>query len=290
MFDEIREAAVWMIDTHVHLWDLKRRSQPWTRRFPALQRSFWLDDLAELADHHRVDGFVVVQAGDTLGETLELLQLAAESPLIVGVIGWVNLESADIGAQIAQLRLAPGGDTLVGVRHQLQVERDQAWIARPAVRGGLRVLAQAGLSYDIVCAPEQLPTVLSTVEKVPELRFVLDHAGKPPIASGELERWREDLAQLAACPNVAVKLSGLVTEADWTHWTQAQLEPVIDHVLACFGPERTMVGSDWPVCLLAATYGEVLETLAPCLGELPENEVEDLLDKTAWRWYRGPRL
>lgn len=275
-----------VVDAHVHLWDLRRRPQPWTDAFPPLQRSFWIDDLTELASRQGIDGFIVVQAGDTREETLELLALAATSALVDGVVGWVDLAAADVSAQIAELRRAPGGSKLVGVRHQLQLERDPDWIAGPAVRAGLRALAQAGLCYDIVVSPEQLPTVLATVVDVPELRFVLDHAGKPPIAAGDLERWRENLATLAACPSVAVKLSGLVTEADWTHWTQAELQPVIDHVLECFGPARTMVGSDWPVCLLAAEYGSVMGTLGPAFGRLTEAERDDLRAGTARRWYR----
>jgi L-fuconolactonase len=280
-----------VVDAHVHLWDLDVRPQPWTEEFPVLQRSFRLGDLGELASRCKVDGFVVVQAGDTFEESLELLALAAGSRLIAGVVGWVDLGAPDaVADQLAQLRAAPGGNALVGVRHQLQVEPDQEWIARPAVREGLRALAQTGLCYDIVASPDQLPTVLTTVLDVPELRFVLDHAGKPPIAGGALAAWRADLKRLAECPNVAVKLSGLVTEADWGNWTQAQLEPVIEHVLACFGPERTMFGSDWPVCLLAAGYDEVYATLTPLVLELPAPAVNDLLDGTARRWYRGERL
>ncbi len=279
-----------MIDAHVHLWDLDVRPQPWTGEFPVLQRSFRLADLAALAGRRGLDGCVVVQAGDTFEESLELLALAARSSLIAGVVGWVDLAGPDVAAQLAQLRGAPGGNALVGVRHQLQVEPDPEWIGRPAVREGLRVLAAAGLTYDIVVAPQQLPAVVATVQAVPELRFVLDHAGKPPIAGGELARWHADLERLAACPNVAVKLSGLVTEADWDGWTQEQLDPVIRHVLACFGAERTMFGSDWPVCLLAADYDAVYATLTPLLLELSEWAAEDLLDGTARRWYGGERL
>lgn len=275
-----------VVDAHVHLWDLSKRPQPWTDAFPSLQRSFWIDDLTELAFRQGIDGFIVVQAGDTREETLELLALAATSALVDGVVGWVDLAAADVSAQIAELRGARGGRKLVGIRHQLQLESDPDWIARPAVRAGLRTLAQAGLCYDVVVSPEQLPTVLATVVEVPELRFVLDHAGKPPIADGDLERWRENLVALAACPSVAVKLSGLVTEADWTHWTQAELEPVIDHVLECFGPARTMVGSDWPVCLLAAEYESVMGTLGPAFGRLTQAECDDLRAGTARRWYR----
>jgi L-fuconolactonase len=165
---------------------------------------------------------------------------------------------------VAALKTAPGGGKLVGVRHQLQVEPDPRYLARPGVREGLIVVAAAGLAYDVVVSPGQLPLVAETAVALPHVRFVLDHAGKPPIASGDQQAWRADLARLGALPNMAVKLSGLVTEADWAGRAQADLAPVIDHVLACFGAERTMVGSDWPVCLLAADYGEVRSAIAGC--------------------------
>ncbi len=275
-----------MIDAHVHLWDLSARAQPWTNAFPQLQRSFWLDDLERLAAGCDVDGFIVVQPGDTHEESLELLALAAKSPLIAGVVGWVDLARGDVAEQLAELRAAPGGEALVGVRHQLQLERDPAWIRRPAVLEGLRAVARTDLCYDIVVSPEQLPLVIETVREVPELRFVLDHAGKPSIAAGGLARWREDIERLARCPGVVAKLSGLVTEADWTEWTQAQLDPVIDYVLACFGPQRTMAGSDWPVCLLAADYQAVCRTLEPALRRLSAGERADVCGGTAKRWYR----
>lgn len=275
-----------MIDAHVHLWDLHAHPQPWTDAFPELQRSFWLGDLEQLAAEHGIDGFILVQPGDTREESLELLALAAGSPLIAGVVGWVDLASGDAARQLAELRAAPGGEALVGVRHQLQLERDPDWIRRPAVLAGLREVARADLCYDVVVSPEQLPVVIETVHELPELRFVLDHAGKPPVATGNLGRWREDIARLGRHPAVAVKLSGLVTEADWARWTQAQLDPVIDDVLACFGPQRTMAGSDWPVCLLAADYQAVRRTLDPALRRLSAAERADVCGGTAKRWYR----
>jgi L-fuconolactonase len=277
---------VTVIDAHVHLWDLTTRPQPWTGQFPALQRSFLLRDLEQEMNSHGVDTAVVVQAGDTTCETLDLLALAATSPRLAGVVGWADLDSGDVAGAVAALRAAPGGDRLVGVRHQLQAEPDPLYLARPGVRDGLTAVAAAGLAYDVVVSPGQLPLIVDTAAALPDVRFVLDHAGKPPIASGDLRAWRADLARLAALPNTAVKLSGLVNEADSARWTQADLAPVIDHVLACFGAERTMAGSDWPVCLLAADYGTVRSTLAAALARLDGAGQAAVLGGTVARWYR----
>ena len=275
-----------VVDAHVHLWDLAAGPQPWTAQFPVLARDFLLPELEKVLDDHGVDAAVVVQAGDTAGETLDLLALAGTTPRLAGVVGWVDLDGPDVRAAVAALRAAPGGGKLVAVRHQLQVEPDPGYLARPGVRAGLAVVAEAGLAYDVVVSPWQLPLVTETAAALPAARFILDHAGKPPLASGDLAEWEADLARLAELPNVAVKLSGLVTEADWATWSPASLSPAIEHVLGCFGADRTMAGSDWPVCLLAAGYGAVRATLDPVLGTLDPAGRADVLGRTAARWYR----
>jgi L-fuconolactonase len=275
-----------VLDAHVHLWDLAARPQPWTDAFPVLQRSFLLPELERVLADHGTDAAVVVQAGDTADETLDLLALAATTPRLAGVVGWVDLDGPDVGSALAVLRAAPGGSKLVAVRHQLQVEPDPRYLARPGVRSGLTAVAEAGLAYDVVVSPWQLPLVTETAAALPDTRFVLDHAGKPPVASGDLRAWRADLARLAELPNVAVKLSGLVTEADWATWTQADLTPVLGHALACFGADRAMAGSDWPVCLLAASYGAVQATLDPVLSRLDAPGRAAVRGGTAAHWYR----
>jgi L-fuconolactonase len=274
-----------VLDAHVHLWDLATRPQPWTAPFPVLHRSFLVDELRTVLHSHGVAAAIVVQAGDTTGETLELLAWAAAEPVLAGVVGWADLDAPQLTRQLERLRGAPGGDRLVGVRHQLQVEPDPRWLARAQVRAGLRELAEHDLVFDVVVSPEQLPLVLETVRTAPSTSFVLDHAGKPPIATGDLRSWRRDLAELAQSPNVAVKLSGLVTEAGPDGWSQDQLQPVIEHVFACFDPSRVMAGSDWPVCLLAAGYAEVQATLQAALALLTEAERAAVLGGTARRWY-----
>jgi L-fuconolactonase len=271
------------IDAHHHVWDLAVRPQPWTDAFPVLQRSFGLDALGPELDRAGVDGTVVVQTVDSPDETRELLDLAARDGRVRGVVGWFDLGAADLADRLAETCAA--GSPLVGVRHQLQVEPDQAWLARHDVRRGLRTVAEHDLVFDVVVSPGQLPLVADTVAHLDGVRFVLDHAGKPPLASGDLHAWTRDVRRLAGLPNVAVKLSGLVTEADWDTWTVAQLRPVVDVVLEAFGPDRTMTGSDWPVCLLAASYEEVTSAHDDLTSALSEAERDAVHGGTAVRWY-----
>jgi L-fuconolactonase len=276
-----------VLDAHVHLWDLAAHPQPWTEPLPRLRRSFFVDELRSVLQGHGVQAAIVVQAGDTTGETVDLLALADTEPVIAGVVGWADLTAADLPAQLDALRAGPGGRRLVGLRHQLQVEPDPRWLERDQVRTGLWQLAARELAFDVVVSSHQLPLVIDTVSALPETRFVLDHAGKPPLTNDDLSAWRSCITALSALPNVAVKLSGLVTEAGWDTWTQAQLDPVIEHVLDGFGPDRAMAGSDWPVCLLAADYGAVQATLQGALTRLDADARASVLGGTARRWYLG---
>jgi L-fuconolactonase len=274
-----------VLDAHVHLWDLTAHPQPWTQSLPRLRRSFLVDELRSVLQDHGVQAAIAVQAGDTTGETVDLLALADTEPVIAGVVGWADFTATDLPAQLDALRAAPGGHRLVGLRHQLQVEPDPRWLAQDQVRTGLRQLAERGLVFDLVVSPHQLPLAIDTVAAIPGTRFVLDHAGKPRLVDGDLSAWRSSISALSAWPNVAVKLSGLVTEAAWDSWTQEQLDPVIEHVLDRFGPNRVMAGSDWPVCLLAADYGAVRATLNGALTRLDADERAAVLGGTARRWY-----
>jgi L-fuconolactonase len=259
------------VDAHHHLWDLDRRPQPWTEGLPALQRSFGFRELEPQLDAAGVAGTVLVHTVGVLAETHELLQLAHAEPRVLGVVGWFDLTGAALSEELDEARALPGGERLVGVRHQLQTEPDPDWLARPDVRRALRRLGEVGLAYDVVASPEALPDVPAAVDSAPGTTFVLDHAGKPGLASGDLLGWRRDIAELARREHVAVKLSGLVTEADWATWAVDDLRPAVDTVLETFGPHRTMWGSDWPVSLLAgadyATWVEVSEELLTGLSE-----------------------
>jgi L-fuconolactonase len=197
----------------------------------------------------------------------------------------VDLTAPSVADDIAALREHRGGRWLKGIRHQVQGEPDPRWLCQEDVRRGLRAVADAGLVYELLTLPHQLPAAIETVEALPEVTFVLDHCSKPPIAGGELEPWASRVSELAAYENVYCKLSGLVTEADWTGWTVAQLQPYADVVLEAFGSERLMFGSDWPVCLLAASYVQVLEAADAVTAELSEAERQDVFGGTAARVY-----
>ncbi|MDQ1563780.1 MAG: L-fuconolactonase [Actinomycetota bacterium] len=282
----IRSAMV-RIDAHHHVWDLDVRDQPWTAGLPALRRSFDIDDLAPDLAAADIDATVVVQTITTPDETPELLAMAAASPLIAGVVGWVDLEARDIAHQIAALRELPGGGGLVGIRHQVQGEPDPDWLTRPSVLRGLSAVATAGLSYDLLVTPGQLPAAIGAARRVPGLRFILDHAGKPRIARGELEQWSALIASLAALPNVAAKLSGLATEAS-APWSVSQLQPYVDVLLTSFGASRIMFGSDWPVSLLAAPYSETVAAAEHLLRGASNSDREAVFGATALEWYQLP--
>lgn len=271
------------IDAHHHIWDLAVRPQPWTDGLPAMRRTFTFEELVPTLDRHRFDGTVLVQTVNDPDETSELLELAATQPWIAGVVGWVDLARPEVASRIQQLRSAPGGDRLVAVRHQVQYETGD-WLARPAVRRGIAALGEAGLAYELVVTAAQLPSVASLVAALPEVRFVLDHGGKPPIASGALQPWAAHVAAIAARPNVICKLSGLATEAG-DGWTEQTLRPYVDVLAESFGASRLMFGSDWPVCLLAGGYDRVLEATEHLSAQWSESDRADLFGRTAVHAY-----
>ncbi|WP_328408382.1 amidohydrolase family protein [Streptomyces violaceus] len=250
-----------VIDAHHHVWDLSVRDQDWITgpELAPLRRDFTMKDLESEARAAGVDRTVLVQTVTVPEETPEFLALADEHDLIAGVVGWTDLTRPDVAEELARLRELPGGRHLKGIRHQVQGEPDPEWLLRPDVRRGLAAVADAGLVYDLVVLPRQLPACTRAAADLPGLTFVLDHLGKPPIASGALDPWASHLRALAALPNTVGKLSGLVTEADLASWTVEDLRPYADMALEAFGPERLMYGSDWPVSTLAATYGETLD-------------------------------
>jgi L-fuconolactonase len=276
-----------VVDAHHHLWDLGVRDQEWItgEALAPIRRDFRPADLAPLAAANGVAQTVVVQTALVAEETSELLAIAADSTLIAAVVGWLDLTAPDVADRVAELRQGPGGATLAGIRHQVQLEPDPGWLTRPDVLRSLRQLGEAGLVYDLVVQAHQLPACVHAARQLPELTFVLDHLGKPPIAAGTLEPWAADVRALAALPNTVCKLSGLVTEADWATWTVADLRPYADTVLAAFGPDRVMFGSDWPVSTLAADYAEVLDAARALTAGLSGTEQDAVFRATATRVY-----
>ncbi|AHH93857.1 amidohydrolase family protein [Kutzneria albida] len=272
------------VDAHHHVWDLTVRDQPWTTG--VIRRSFGVEDLLPLASQGSVEATVLVQTVTVPEETPEFLALAEQWPLVQAVVGWTDLTAEDVADRLAELTGGTGGRWLRGIRHQVQGEPDPDWLCRAEVRRGLAAVGQAGLVYELLTLPHQLPAAVRTVSELPEVRFVLDHCSKPPIASGELEPWAGEIRRLAAWENVACKLSGLVTEADHANWSVADLRPYAEVVLAAFGPDRVMFGSDWPVCLLAAEYPEVLDATEQLTAELSAAERERVFGGTATEVYR----
>ncbi|MBO3746410.1 amidohydrolase family protein [Streptosporangiaceae bacterium NEAU-GS5] len=276
------------IDAHHHLWDPGRRDYPWMAgdALAPIRKPYDLADLTRHTAAAGVDRTVLVQTISSHAETLEFLTTASASGgLIAGVVGWLDLTAPDVADRLAELRAGPGGDLLVGVRHQVQDESDPEWLSRPDVRAGLRAIADAGLVYDLLVLVHQLPMAIQTVRDLPELRFVLDHAAKPSIAAGMIEPWATHLKTLSDEPNVSCKLSGLVTEASWTSWRPGDIAPYSARVLECFGPSRVMFGSDWPVCELAATYPQVVELAATVTAHLAPEERARIFTGTAIDWY-----
>ncbi|WP_428950710.1 amidohydrolase family protein [Streptomyces sp. cg35] len=276
-------APAGIIDAHHHVWDLSVRDQDWITgpELAPIRRNFTLDDLAPDVRASGVGATVLVQTVTVAEETPEFLALAERSDLVAAVVGWTDLTRPDVADTLAALGRLPGGRHLAGIRHQVQGEPDPEWLLRPDVSRGLAAVAAAGLVYDLVVLPHQLPACVKAAADHPELLFVLDHLGKPPIAAGDLEPWRTHVRALAALPNTVCKLSGLVTEADRATWTVETLRPFADTVLDAFGPGRVMFGSDWPVCTLAATYGKV----ADIARELAGGADEDVFAGTARRVY-----
>ena len=238
------------------------------KELSAIRRRFGPDDLRPLLRSDGIDKTVLVQTVSSLDETRELLSVATETDFVAGVVGWVDLTEPSVAQTIDELRTGLGGGKLVGIRHQVHDEADPEWLLRDDVQRGIAAVGDAGLVYDLLVRTRELPAALETVRKLARTRFVIDHAAKPQIAAGSWdEAWEEALAPFAAAENVGCKLSGLVTEADWMLWTPAQLEPYVQRALRWFGPARCMFGSDWPVCLLAATYPKVVGVMRTMIGD-----------------------
>lgn len=274
-----------VIDAHHHLWTA---DYPWLAGEPELEpirRDYGVDDLRANLKAAGVDKTILVEADwGHPSETVEFLHLAGAVDEIAGVVGFIDLLDPQLANTLARYANHPRARFLVGLRDQVQGRPEADFLARPEVVAALKAIAGTVPTYDLIVRVDQLPAAARAAAAVPELTFVLDHLGKPRIRDGEagLRAWREAVAPLAKQPNVAAKLSGLVTEADWRHWRPADLRPFVQTALELFGPDRLMFGSDWPVCELASTYTRVKDALTEILGR-PD---PDVFGGTATRTYQ----
>lgn len=273
------------IDAHHHVWDLTVRPQRWMDgagpAYDPLRRSFTIDEYATDAAEAGIGASIAVQTVASEDETAELLTMTTTHPIVAGVVGWVDLRKRDVVDRITRLRDGSGGHRLCGVRHQVHDERDVDWITRQDVRRGIAAVGEHGLAYDLLVKPMHLAPALATVDALPFVRFVVDHLGKPPVASGQLEPWASGIRALAERPNTWCKLSGLLHEADWSDWNVDDLRPYVEVVLDAFGPARVMSGSDWPVCTLGASCSAALAAHDAAMPALAPDEANAVRVTTA---------
>jgi L-fuconolactonase len=272
------------IDSHQHFWHYSPAEHTWmSAEMPGLKRDRLPPDLKPLLDANGLGGTVAVQARQSLAETEWLLALAEQYPFILGVVGWVDLQSPAVDEQLWRF---VGNPKLVGVRHVVHDEPDDQFMLRPAFLRGLEALGKFDLAYDLLLFPRHLPVAAQVVRQFPQQRFVLDHIAKPFIKAGRLPPWDEDLRALARFDNVTCKVSGMVTEAAWQQWRPEDFKPYLDVVFDAFGASRLMFGSDWPVCTLAAHYHEVAGLLRDYLQDLPSEAAARVMGRNAVEAYR----
>ena len=270
------------IDAHQHFWRFDPARDAWiTEEMSVLRHDFLPDDLAPLLAERGIDGTIAVQADQSEAETEFLLGLADDHPFIRGVVGWLDLTADDLTRRLEGFAVF---ERLRGLRHIAQAEADD-FLAREDVVRGIGRLREFRLTYDILVYAHQLPAARALVERLPDQPFVVDHCAKPRIRDGEIEPWAAHMRELARRPNVWCKVSGLVTEADWSRWRPDDVRPYLDVVFEAFGPDRLMFGSDWPVCLLAGSHARVTELIERYAEQLTAGERDALFGDTAVRFY-----
>ena len=273
-----------MIDAHHHLWQYNDRDYKWmSGAMGGLRRDYLVADLESVTREAGVTGTIAVQARQSLVETEWLLDLAAQHPLILGVVGWAPLCSPKVEDELERLAQHK---QLRSVRHVLHDEPDDFFMLRDDFNCGVSLLRNLGLAYDILIFERHLPQTIDFVDRHPGQVFVVDHIAKPRIKDRVVSPWRENIARLAKRENVYCKVSGMATEADWSAWTSEQMRPYFDTVLEAFGPKRLMFGSDWPVLTLAGSYRQWVDTFRSYISELSENEQREMSEGTARRAYR----
>jgi len=271
------------IDAHQHFWKYDPVRDAWiTDAMQAIKRDFLMNDFELERVANGIEASIAVQADQSEKETIFLLELAEQNPKIAGIVGWVDLCSPTIAKR---LRFFSRYGKLRGFRHVAQAEPDQRFLVRDGFLRGVRCLREYGFTYDILIYPKQLPAALELVAILPEQQFVIDHMAKPDIRTNSSAEWAKQMRAIAQNPKVFCKISGLVTEADWHSWKKADFKPYLDVVFEAFGADRLMFGSDWPVCLVAATYRQVKEIVEDYLRDFPVNEKNKIFGENAVRFY-----
>ncbi len=272
------------IDAHQHFWHYDPVSYGWIdESMAAIQQDYLPQNLQPVLQEHGFDGCVVVQTEQTEESNDSLLSWASAHSFIRGVVGWTDLTAPDVQDRLAgyqQHRI------IKGFRHVLQGEQDRAYMLRPDFRNGIAALKTYGFTYDILIFPDQLPFTETFVKAFPDQPFVIDHLAKPYIKRAEIADWKADLQKMAAFPNVCCKVSGMVTEADWKGWKKEDFRPYLDAVVEAFGTERLLYGSDWPVCLVAASYSEMLAIAEGYFSAFTASEKEAVFGGNAVRFYQ----
>jgi len=276
------------IDSHHHIWDLSVRPQTWMKddSVKPISRTILMNELEPELEKAKITHTVIVQTVATVDETPEFLDLSLSHPKICAVVGWLDLESDDIRPQLEKYLSHPGGKNLVSIRDLAQDKEDPNWLLRDNVVKNIHRIGEAGLTFDILTRPPQLAAAVEMVKRSPNNSFVLDHISKPYMAKGEMQPWADQISEIASHENVVVKVSGLFTEANWSDWSQETFRPYLDHVLNSFSPSRMMFGSDWPVCLLAATYTDTINLMEEFTKNFTKSEQESFWAGTAKRAYK----
>ena len=276
------------IDSHHHIWDLNVRPQTWMKgdELKPISRTILMNELEPELERSKIDYTVIVQTVPTINETPEFLDLSLSNPKVCAVVGWLDLESDDIRPVLEKYLAHAGGKNLVSIRDIAQDKDDPNWLIRDDVVKNVHRIAEAGLTFDILTKPPQLAAAVKLVKQSPNNIFVLDHISKPYIAKGEMKPWADQISEIASYENVSVKVSGLFTEANWSNWSNESFKPYLDHILKSFTPDRMMFGSDWPVCLLAASYGQTIDLMEEFAKDFSKSEQESFWAGTAKRFYR----
>lgn len=274
------------IDAHQHFWSLARGDYGWlTPALGVIHRDFGPSDLAPLLAGQRIERTILVQAAPTQAETEFLLEIAAKTPFVAGVVGWTDFDAPDVAERIATLA---ADRLLVGLRPMVQDIADDNWLMHPALAPAFEAMTAHGLVFDALLKPRHIPAMLTVLERHPDLACVIDHGAKPDLVSGDLAAWRDGMSALAAHPGLTCKLSGLVTEAG-PDWTLERLRPVVEHLLASFGPERLIFGSDWPVVTLRTSYAQWFEAAETLLAGLTEAQRAAVFGGNAQKLYLSQR-